>query len=169
MENKPCSLYHLKPKNLQGDILYPLNTLKEKHPEAYDKAIAEYIGREDIPQKQIPLLNSTWGDVIHFSAVHPEEVKNALVEAGHTYYFDTEHFEIDPRIIDPKNAIVYIENEKGDSFTPYDPNELDKFSSLPQATKDHYKQMAEIGEKPFLYLGVPHILYKGTLDTGKLK
>jgi len=39
-----------------------------------------------------------------------------------------------------------------------------KFSSIPQATKDYYKEMIGRGKRPLLYHKIPHILYKGTLD-----
>ncbi|MEZ4114190.1 MAG: hypothetical protein R3B65_01945 [Candidatus Paceibacterota bacterium] len=33
--------------------------------------------------KKIPKLNCLWNDVIHMTAVHPSDLKNSLLEAGH--------------------------------------------------------------------------------------
>ncbi len=65
-------LYHSVPKNLQGNILYPLNTLKEKHPEIYEQQVSKYVGREHMTQQRIPILDCLWNDVLHFSAVNPK-------------------------------------------------------------------------------------------------
>ena len=68
-------LYHSVPKNLEGSILYPLNTLKGKHPDIYEQQVSKYVGREHIKEQRIPILDCLWNDVLHFSAVNPKEVK----------------------------------------------------------------------------------------------
>lgn len=81
-------LYHWVPKDLQGDTLFPLNTLKEKYPDLYKKEASKYVGREQIMQDVLPILNCLWNDVLHFSAVHPSLVKEALFESGRTKPFE---------------------------------------------------------------------------------
>jgi glycosyltransferase involved in cell wall biosynthesis len=47
--NKPNNnmfLYHKRKADMQGDILYPLNTLKEIHPEISTEIVKKYDGRE---------------------------------------------------------------------------------------------------------------------------
>jgi len=162
-------LYHSVPKDLQGNILYPLNVLKEKYPEIYTQQVSKYIGREHITQQQIPVLDCLWNDVLHFSAVNPKEIKQALIEAGYKD-ITMNYYQVDPKLIDPKNAIVYLyaHTDNKDkmnrvNFAPYDPKEVSKFSAMPQTTKDYYKEMIGKGDRPLLYHRVPHILYKGTL------
>ncbi|MBK8551652.1 MAG: hypothetical protein IPL53_11560 [Ignavibacteria bacterium] len=80
-------------------------------------------------------------------------------------------YQVDPKLLTPENTIVYlfahtdvkdklIEN----NFVPYDPDEVSKFSLMPQATKDYYKEMIGDGRQILTYHRVPHIFYKGTLD-----
>ena len=164
-------LYHSVPKNLHGNILYPLNVLKEKHSEIYEQQVSKYVGREHITQQRIPMLDCLWNDVLHFSAVNPKEVKQALIEAGRSPDFTMSYYQVVPKLIESKNSIVYLYahadskdklNEK--NFITYNPDEMTKFSSMPQATKDYYKEMIGKGERPLLYHKIPHILYKDTLD-----
>ena len=67
-------LYHSVPRNLHGNILYPLNALTEKHPEIFEQQVSKYVGREHITQQRIPVIDCLWNDVLHFSAVNPKEI-----------------------------------------------------------------------------------------------
>ena len=55
--------------------------------------------------------------------------------------------------------------KEGKNFVSYNPNDIAKFSHMPQATKDYYKEIINKSERPLLYHRIPHILYKGSLDT----
>jgi len=164
-------LYHLVPKNLRGNILYPLNTLKEKYPDIYEQQVVKYAGREHITRQRIPILDCLWNDVLHFSAVDPKEIKQALIEAGQSPDFSMRCYRIDPGSIDPKNTIVYLfahtndKDEMGEeNFASYNPDDVAKFSVMPQATKDYYKEMIVNGQRPLRYHRIPHVLYRGTLN-----
>ncbi len=168
-------LYHSVPKNLQGNVLYPLNTLKEKYPNIYEQQISKYLGREHITQQKIPILNCLWNDVLHFSAVNPKEIKQALIEAGRNPDFTMSYYQVKPKLLEPKNTIIYLyaqtnnkDKMNGGNFAPYNPNEIARFSVIQQATKDYYKEMIGKNENPLLYHKIPHILYKGTLDITNL-
>lgn len=168
-------LYHSVPKNLQGNILYPLNVLKAKHSDIYEQQVSKYIGREHITQQRIPTLDCLWNDVLHFSAVHPKEVKQALIDAGQNPDFTMSYYQIDSSMIEPKKTIVYLYNHTDDkdkmnekNFVPYNFDEIAQFSEMPQATKDYYRDMIDMGERPLLYHRIPHILYKGTIDVTNL-
>lgn len=168
-------LYHIVPKEVRGNILYPLNVIKEIHPDIYEQQARKYTGREHITLQRIPVLNCLWNDVLHFSAVHPKEIKQALIEAGRISDFTTNCYQVDAKLIEPESAIVYLHtfaenkdklNEK--NFAPYNPDELAKYSFVPQATKNYYKEKIGMSEHPLLYVWIPHILYKGTLDVTDL-
>lgn len=101
-------IYHSVPKNLQGNILYPLNALKEKYPDIYEQQVSKYVGREHIIQQRIPILDCLWNDVLHFSAVNPKEIRRALIEAGDNTDITRSYYQVDSKLIDPKNVIVYL-------------------------------------------------------------
>jgi len=168
-------IYHSVPKDLQGDTLYPLNVLKEKHPTIYEQQVNKYVGREHIKEQRIPMLDCLWNDVLHFSAVNPKEIKRALIKAGRDPNFTRDYYQIDSKLIDPKNATVYLyahadnkDKMSKENFASYSSDEVAKFSAIPQATKDYYKEMIGKGERPLLYHKIPHILYKGLLDIKNL-
>ncbi len=162
-------LYHLVPEDMQGDILYPLNQLKERYPYLYTKESQKYVGREHITQQRIPILNCLWNDVLHFSAVHPKEVKQALIDAGRNPDFTMTCFQIEAELIHVEKAVVYLYSQidsekKSDDFIPYAPVLVANLSTLPQATKDYYKDMIAKGERPLRYHFVPHVLYKDAFN-----
>lgn len=168
-------LYHIVPKSIIGNILYPLNSLKDIYPDIYEERLKNYAGRESIMQHWIPFLNCLWNDVLQFSAVDPKEVKQALIDAGRYPDFNMTCYQVDPKLLNPENTIVYLyahENIKDklmrENFTAYDPEDVSKYSAMPQATKDFYKERIEGGGRVLLFHRIPHILYKGNLEVTNL-
>lgn len=159
-------LYHKVPEKMEGNILFPLNTVKEILPSIYAQAVSKYEGRGRVMRKVIPGLNCLWNDVIHLTAVQPVELKKALVGAGMPGSKVLEFYQIDPDIFDPENTIVYLylddHVETPGNFVPFVSDEVGLYSKIPQATLDHYKETTR--ENRFVHYRVPHILYKGTID-----
>lgn len=168
-------LYHEVPKALVGDILYPLNVLKEKYPEVYQKEVAKYAGRDVVLNWMIPPLNCLWNDAIHLTAVHPRDVRKTLEECGFKGVYEVSSYEIDPSILDPENTTVYMyssecvkEGPDPTDFFEYNPNDMEKYSQIPERTKSHYREMFSSGRKTRVYPWVPHILYKGQIEVKNL-
>lgn len=168
-------LYHRVPKDFAGNILYPLNQLQEKYPSLYEEQISKYKGREFVKNQHIPVLDCLWNDVIHLGAVNPSEIYEELKKYDDTEY-TSRFYKIPPEILEEKNTIVYLykhkENEQKmspDNFTRFVPNKIYKYSKFPQETKDYYEEAYKTGKPPLLWHRVPHILYKGTIDTDDLE
>jgi hypothetical protein len=167
-------LYHMVPEDMQGTTLMPLNILKEKFPELYQHKASKYDNRKHVMEQIIPPFNCLWNDVIHFSPIPPEDIKNALKEAGFTPR-EMRYYQIDPSLLDPENTVIYLyahdkkgDNMKAENFADYDPENLAQYSLLPHETKEYYKEMFDKKERPLLFVRVPHILYKGTLDVSNI-
>ena len=161
---------------MKGDALYPLGVLKNTEPEIYKLHAAKYDGRQQLLEVTIPTLNCLWNDVLHFSAVHPQKIVDALREAGDTKDFEMEYFEIDPHLLDPENTTVFVYAEKVidgqppmKEFADYNPDDLEKYSEINNDTKEYYAQMYAGGESPLMHYRLPHILHKGSIDTKNLK
>lgn len=182
MEGTPKQyLYHMVPERMKPDAdgretLYPLNMLKEKFPELYEVAKEKYDSseyRKGIPNMLIPTLEeASWGDVLQLTAVHPEEIKKALVEAG-WHPEEMKFYEIDPESLDPQRTTIFLyredlEDEDPDNFAPYDPSNLTEHSPVPESTKEYYKEQTEREGPPILFVGVPHIFHKGPIDVSNL-
>jgi len=169
-------LYHRVPQDMQGNIIYPLHALKDKYHKVYNQEISKYEGRERWLETKIPLLNCLWNDTIHLSPVNPKDIKKALLESGaevekNNFLF----YQIDPKDLDVKNTIVYLyptsdtlKEVSIDDFEQYNPNNIEKYSIISISTKEYYKKMVAMGRKPLLFYGIPHILYKGTIDITNL-
>lgn len=178
MDQAPkISLYHAVPKDLEGTTLHPLSVLKEKHPEIYSEKIKKYEGRVEAMEIPIPTLgHATWSDVIHLSAIHPQELKKQLIEAGMDpeKLKNMEYYQVDPRMLDPKQTTVFLHQYDPETkteleqFVDYNPSGLEEHAVFPEATKEYYRKMFKKGEKPLFFLGVPHILHKGSIDISNL-
>ncbi len=180
MENKQY-LYHMVPKEVKGEFLHPLNVLKREDLDLYLKEAKKYEGREHIMEKPIPTLDgSTWNDVIHFSAIHPEELKKALASAGmdETKVKEMEgmeFYQVDPSLLDPGQTTIYLstyDTEKNmlidQSFVDYDSTKIADYSVISDSTKEYYKKQFAEGKTPLRFLGIPHMLHKGSLKIADL-
>lgn len=169
-------LYHRVPDDLEGDTLHPLNQLRVALPHIFEKEMRKYEGREALTRVKIPFLNCLWNDVLHLTAVPPYEIKQALIEAGRRPDFEMKYFQIDSDMLEVENTVIYLYTQSSfqdisekKNFRLYDPTKVSEYSEVPQKTKDYYKELIDEGKKPLLYYLIPHILYKGSIDTKNLK
>jgi hypothetical protein len=170
-------LYHFVPTNLTGDTLYPLNVLKHVLPEVYAAHVKKYEGREWLLQNNIPLLNCLWNDVLHFTAVHPREVRNALVSVGLPIP-ERRVFEVNVTdgLFHERNTAIYLYPEdaevndlKPEAFVPFSIERVSTLSSrLPDVTRAYYQSEKEHNRRPLLFHRVPHVLYRGSLKIDAL-
>ncbi len=163
-------LYHIVKEDFEGGTIYPLSVLKEVYPEKYGVHAAKYTDRKHVTELFIPQLQCYWNDVVHLSAVNPNEVVKKLRKAGakkHTYSY----YEIDPTTLDRAKTVVYPNNPRENSrkvsekdFVAFDPDDLEKWNRIPDETVEYYEKSFAEGKRPLLFVFVPHILYKGTID-----
>jgi len=169
-------LYHRKRADMQGNILYPLNTLKDIHPELFNELVRKYGGREWILTGKIPKLDCLWNDVIHMTAVSPFDIRDALLEAGHELK-NFKWFKIPVESLDPKNLIVYLYKEKmvgkktidPSEFEDFDMNKMEEYGEIGDGTKKYFKEKIQNNEDPMMFHMIPHILYKGTIDISNIE
>lgn len=159
---------------MRGNILYPLNTLKGIFPEVYEQHVKKYKDREILLHRRIERLDCLWNDTLHLSALNPEVVVKELRKFGKD--FTLSYFMIPVELLEPERTVVYLNSlrERGtpvpeNDYVAYDPNEIEKYSYLPDATVTYFKNTIEKNENPKWFHLVPHILYKGTIDTTNLK
>lgn len=155
-----------------GDCLFPLNRLKEKLPAVYDTEVRKYDGRTQLLQRQIPILNCLWNDVLHLAPIHPAQVRAALVKAGFER-FPAKWLQISPDAVgmSDRNTVVYLytPEKRGhfdaplDDFVRFTPERLAELNALPEATAAYYAEMNAQGKRPLLFHLVPHILFKGCI------
>lgn len=169
----------MKPNEEGQKVLYPLNMLREKFPGLYEVKVKKYDSlnedgsvneyRKSIPSTIIPVLEkATWGDVVQLTAIHPEDLKKALIDAGFQPK-ELKFYQVDPELLNPENTTIYLyQDEFGkdseESFGEYNPQKLNEHAIVPEKTKEYYKEKFLKKERPLLFVGVPHIFHKGPID-----
>jgi hypothetical protein len=164
-------LYHRVPENLEGDILYPLNSLIDIYPERYEEEKSKYSARPETLDIRVTSLNCRWNDVIHFTAVHPSKVHDALSKVGKELAPGKKYFQIDPTKLLAKDATIYLaahlkpkDLENPENFLPYDSAVLDQYSDVPSRAVEYYEKCVRENERILIYKFIPHVLYRGNLD-----
>lgn len=159
-------LYHMVPSGMIGNVLYPLNALKEMYPELYNSYIEKYKGREILTEYKIECLKCLWNDVIFLTAIHPQKIKDALLESGYNpkrnkwYKIPLDSLNISKLAItdgkdlsDSKKCILY--NGASD---------FEQLQRFPDETKEYYQQCSLENRRPLLFAYSPQFLYKGEID-----
>ena len=166
-------IYHRFRNDLSGPILYPLNQLKDIYPKVYASKVKNYDGREGVMKMRIPFLDCLWNDVLHFSPVHPAKIHAVRVAAGFPRRTRT-YFELNPTEMgfNAENSVIFLHEHlelgtfvlKGEDFEPFDPHALSRFTEVPDSTVAYYRETYGKGALPLVYLYVPHVLLKSTID-----
>jgi hypothetical protein len=154
------------PVKLAGDTLYPLNKLRGLYPELYTEQRAKYSNRPHVPESYIEPLDCAWGDVVFLTPVHPQDVFQAISEAGFQRPQRTGFFEIDAESLDPALTTIWLghaQERKTESYLPYETNRLKSLQSVSDYTRAYYADCKESNVRPLLWHGLTHVLYKGEI------
>ena len=163
-------VYHLIPKQVQGEILYPLNRLRKIAPILAATYAKKYVGREAILERRIPPLNCLWNDVLMFCPVHPRDIVQTFQEEGYTVK-PRRWFEVPLSRFELENTAVYFPKNRSfgsftrveDQFTLLSGVDFEPLTKQTDELCDHIQQARSENRKPFMFMGLPHILYKGSL------
>lgn len=165
--------YHGVPPDFEGRELMSLTKLHQHRPDLYAKYLEKYKDREEILERQIPLLNCLWNDVIQLLPINPLPLFELQQELGIiTEIPDYSYFQIDSDLLDESDAVVYFKSAPGEENITVEwlrNVNLDELQSIPEATQRYYESMVGTGEPVFNYQFVPHIIYKGTIDVSNLQ
>jgi hypothetical protein len=168
-------LYHMVPHDMVGSVLHPLNTLKTTHPELYISKSSKYDTRKHVMEEFIPTLECLWNDALHFSPIHPEELKQGLIEAGMEPR-EMKFFQIDPELLDPEQTTIFLFNNTDidhqttvEDFANYNPQDIASHGTIRDITKQLWKEKIQRDGRPIFFVGIPHILHKGSIDISELK
>ena len=160
-------LYHGKPEDMIGTVLFPLNEMQVTLPEIYKLEKAKYADRESLMEEIIPILNCKWNDVLHLSPIDPKIVYQELINAGFSPSKDALFFKIPVDQINESLTVVYKYengNKTPDQFLKFSKEIFQNLSELPTGTKAWYKECAASKKRPLLFHMVPHILTKSSID-----
>ena len=125
-------VYHRRPPDLRGEILYPLNALRARYPDAYERQAAKYRGREKLMATPVPPLGLLWNDVLHLAPIHPHLLYRALVACGLSPP-DHSYFAIPVDLLRGRPATVLIAHDP-DLYRPFDPDRYCELGHVPEST-----------------------------------
>lgn len=170
-------VYHMVPKKMIGDELFPLNYIKSLDNELYKQYSEKYRKspeRESLLQRKIPKLDCLWNDVIFLLPIHPNYIFEALSELGVRIKKDLLFYEIPTeRLHDNLNAIYYYRksNYKGPSSDiPEDEVEIIQIESfrmlnaIPEDTLTYFTEESKKGTNFEMFAHIPHIISLGKID-----
>lgn len=170
-------VYHMLPKDMQGDRLVPLNTLGKTYPHLYEQYTKKYFDHPDRPKllkRQVPKLHCLWNDVLHFLPLHPFHVYDALTKLEIKKKENLFFFKIPVERLQPNRNALYLyskENFKGpvedfdeQNFLLLDIAEYKEMRKIPSETVEYFRVENKKG-KPFgMFHFIPHVLSFGEVD-----
>lgn len=174
-----------------GDVLYPLNQLATIAPRAYEFQKAKYAGREAAQDFRIPGLDVLFGDALHCAPVHPHHVYRARRAAnidvtirpegswvtGMSYAIPLERI-LHHRVVWYSCRTLWISGAPGedvpqvapsDEFEPFDPARYQEFHQVPEAHAAYLRRMQARGQRPLMFVHIPHIFVAGPIDVSGLQ
>jgi hypothetical protein len=165
-------LYHRIPPNMKGSKLIPLNEQRELLPELYKAAVQKYADRMSVMHQIIPYFECLWNDVLFLSPVHPQLMNDArrLYKVSTP---ETRWFEIDSDLLEQDKLLLYRHRPKWLVEMEPEKDEYEAFTKLTKEEKQSLIKLQEAGiwsirkwrEKALYWGHVPHILYRGHIDT----
>lgn len=166
-------IYHHLPEPMVGTQLIPLNKMPNSMSETRDKNLGKYKGRDELLERNIPLLNCLWNDVVQFIPVHPQKIFQLQQELGLIPNVPPYNFyEIDLKSLDSKKTVIFFMKGPGEENIEVkwlSEINLTSITEIPQATIEYYKSLVGTGELPFNYQFIPHILHQGSVDISGVK
>lgn len=169
-------LYHGVPQRMMGTKLYPLNELKNVHSELSAEYCEKYSGREKVMEQVIPILNCLWNDVIFFIPIAPEAI-NVTRESHGLPPIKREWFVVDSKTLDQSNLLLFrhrpqwaidAELEK-DEYARLDGLSVIQETDVQMVPECAIWAMKKFGRKSMLFSYMPHVLFRGTIETKNLE
>ncbi len=164
-------LYHHVPQSQNGEVIYPLNQLKEKFPDIYSMQSAKY---DDIQEKDVEIPGfGYWNDCINLMPVNPGLVKSELEKYGHDTSWGWRFYRIDAEKLDTSKLTIMIMSEYDGvferDFVQFNKDNFDKYCHIGDVTRVLFQEAKDKGEQPNTFARVPHVLYKGSISTKGLE
>ncbi len=171
-------IYHLVPKMMDGNILFPLSKLKVISPDTFNREIKKYDDhpkRKELPQRILKKINCPQEDVIHFSPIHPRLMFNGLKSVFPEWNYSSSFYEIPierirglPTVYFDMNrtgTYVFGEDESEEMFDLITPENYRILTTLPKETLEFYEGWKARGERGAPAMGrIPHVMVKGPVS-----
>ena len=180
-------VYHLCAPDFRGNVLYPLDGLREAFPDVYERERVKYDGRESVLSFVIPGLGVTWGATVNLSALDPAHLVAVRRQLGVPFsiLLTRRVLRIPAERIAKLKAVRYnskshwINSSPGDPSVPIAPPEHEFFSfdaatyeevtQVPQLHIEYLQRQLARGERALGFVFVPHVLVASAIDVSGLQ
>ncbi len=154
---------------MTGNILYPMSELMDKYPLLFSVRQRHHEYQPRVLEGSIPGLGCFWPDTLHFTALHPSKIAEALCKFG--FKINLKYYEIEASKLSLERAIVFLNKPRepgtlpnASDFVPFNPNEVPKFAYISEESMNYYKKSVPTSDEFLLNYKNPLILYKGNLN-----
>lgn len=177
-------LYHARPRDMRGEVLYPLSVLRTTFSDLYEIERAKYGGREILFEVRVPILEVLWNEALHLSPLHPYHLAAAWRAAGlSSPAWDRDFFEIPVDRIDSARSVWFVSgalvaNDPGreqgppslpvDQVARFDPTSYRPMGHPPARYLEYLRHQRERGRRPRPFAHLPHVLVAAPVDVGNL-
>lgn len=176
-------LYHMVPKNMAGETLFPLSDLQQHAPETYAREVKKYDDhpqRKMLPQRILKKINCRQSEVLHFSPIHPHLMFAGLKSIFPEWNYSSLFYEIPIERIRGIPAVSFDMNKTGtyvfgadepeEMFELVTPENYQILTELPKEALEFYKQWKARGEKGAPAMGrIPHVMVQGQVNIANCK
>ncbi|SRR5258706_4244057 len=179
-------VYHLCARDFRGTTLYPLNGLRDRFPDLYQREKEKFIGRESLLDYVVPGLGVPWADTVNLSALDPRRLLEERRALGVPFsrLLERRLLAIPVARVAALPAVNYLSQTHWINSKPGDPNapptppseEFSRFDAtshqevcaVPAKHREYLLQQKARDELALGFVFVPHVLVAGPIDVGGL-
>ena len=164
----PTLLYKAAIRDLRGTDLLPLNTIRDRYPDLYEREAEKYAANPHVMDHPVHPLNCRWTDVLFFSPVHPAPIFDALREAGRAVA-PLNYWTLDAGLLAPDQTCIllkrhdsHLQPQPASDYLAYSPETV---ATLTQPSPRALNRLRTLNptEPLFPWADIPHILHRGPL------
>jgi hypothetical protein len=104
---------------------------------------------------------------------HIDGIKEELEKFNHDTNWLWTFYKIDSETLDNSKLVIMVPLESNNiarrQFIIFNKTNFDKYCHIGGVTRQRYQNAKDNNEQPNTFAGVPHVLYKGSIDTSNLE
>ncbi|ADB35482.1 hypothetical protein Kfla_6485 [Kribbella flavida DSM 17836] len=164
----PTLLYKAAVRDLRGEHLLPLNQIRDRYPDLYDREVAKYAAWPEVTRHPVHPLACTWNDVLFFSPVHPGPIFDAIRASGRGVPA-LDYWTLDANLLPADRTCIRLmrydptHSAPGpEDFVPYSVRTVAELSSPSETALRRLRSLT--ADEPLLpWADIPHVLFRGSL------
>ncbi|TDU90513.1 hypothetical protein EV138_4104 [Kribbella voronezhensis] len=161
-------LYKAAVRDLHGDQILPLSSIRDRYPELYQREAAKYADYPHVMDIPVHPLGCRWSDVLFFSPVHPTVIFDALAESGRIKSGPS-YWTLDADLLDPDKTCILLKRhdphhraQPAEDYLPYTADAVAALATPPPEALARLRRLTPT-EPLFPWRDIPHVLHRGPI------